>query len=259
MYAINQAALWILQNYQQRNLLSAVINSDSQASLNALQTKEVKSSLVKETVSNLNKVASKISLKIRWNKAHVEEHRGNHRADRLANEGADPEIGLLVDDVPKIPHSIMKSKIIQAVKAVWRDEWQYNIGTKWNHRQTKDWFPQPNARRSFLLVKNNDRIMFSRKVHIMTGHGPFNYHEDRCKPADGPGPFCDRCMDTDALQTSKHILQECEVFAHLRQVIFGQAFPVNMDSITDSMLSRFIIQSNFKWFPLDDEPEHDPG
>ena len=101
--------------------------------------------------------------------------------------------------------------------------------------------------------------MFSRKVHIMTGHGPFNYHEDRCKPADGPGPFCDRCMDTDALQTSKHILQECEVFAHLRQVIFGEAFPVNMDSITDSMLSRFIIQSNFKWFPLDDEPEHDPG
>ena len=61
------------------------------------------------------------------------------------------------------------------------------------------------------------------------------------------------------MQTSKHILQECEVFAHLRQVIFGEAFPVNMDSITDSMLSRFIIQSNFKWFPLDDEPEHDPG
>ena len=64
---------------------------------------------------------------------------------------------------------------------------------------------------------------------------------------------------TEALQTSKHILQECEAFAHLRHIIFGQAFPDDMNSITDKMLSDFIIQSNFKWFPLDDEPEHDPG
>ena len=260
MYAINKAALWLLQNCDQRNIMSAVINSDSQASLKALQAKEIKSSLVKETMGNLNSVASRISLKLRWNKAHVDDHRGNNRADRLANEGADPGIGLSVDDVPKIPLSIIKSKIIQAVKSVWKNEWQYNIGTKWNHRQTKDWFPEPNPRRSFLLVKNNDRIMFSRKVHIITGHGPFTYHEDRCKPADGPGPFCDLCMDTDALQTSKHILQECEVFAHLRHVIFKDAFPDDMDNITDKMLSDFIIQSNFKWFPFDDEPEeHDPG
>ena len=53
----------------------------------------------------------------------------------------------------------MKAKIVQAVKAVWKNEWQHNIGTKWNHRQTKDWFPEPNNRRSFLLVRNNDRIM----------------------------------------------------------------------------------------------------
>ena len=43
---------------------------------------------------------------------------------------------------------------------------------------------------------------------------------------------------------SKHILQECKVFAHLRQVIFSQAFLVDMVSI----LSQFIIHSNFKWF-----------
>jgi hypothetical protein len=64
-------------------------------------------------------------------------------------------------------------------------------------------------------------------------------------------------LDTDAKQTSKHILQECEVFAHLRHVIFGDAFPVDVESITDKMLSSFILQSNFKWFPF--EEEHDPG
>ena len=60
-------------------------------------------------------------------------------------------------------------------------------------------------------------------------------------------------------QNTFSTLQECEAFAHLRHIIFGQAFPDDMNSITDKMLSDFIIQSNFKWFPLDDEPEHDPG
>ena len=52
-----------------------------------------------------------------------------------------------------------------------------------------------------------------------------------------------------------HIIQdECEAFAHLKHIIFGQALP---DSIADKMLSYFIIQWNFKWFPLGEEPEHD--
>ena len=60
-------------------------------------------------------------------------------------------------------------------------------------------------------------------------------------------------------QTSKHILQECEVFAHLRFLIFHDAFPQSMEKITDFMLTRFIKESNFKWFPYDDDPLEDPG
>ena len=100
---------------------------------------------------------------------------------------------------------------------------------------------------------------YSRKVHIITGHGPFNYHEDRCRPADGPGPFCDRCYKPFTKQTSKHILQECDVFAHLRHMIFHDAYPQSMEKITDYMLTRFIKESNFKWYPFDDDPLEDPG
>ena len=161
-------------------------------------------------------------------------------------------------DLPKLPFSFAKTKIKKASDSVWTYRWQNNIGTKWNHRQTKDWFPKPRPKFAYQLLKS-DRITYSRKVHIITGHGPFNYHEDRCRPADGPGPFCDRCYKPFTKQTSKHILQECDVFAHLRHMIFHDAYPQSMEKITDYMLTRFIKESNFKWYPFDDDPLEDPG
>ena len=259
MYAIKKAALWILENRERQNIASATICSDSQTALMILKSVVVKSSLVKETMESLNEVALSTNLKLRYVKAHDENNRGNDRADSLANRGADPEEGTLVNDLPKIPFSIVKSKIKKATDKRWAYRWQNNIGTKWNHRQTKDWFPKPRPKFAHQLLKSSDRITYSRKVHIITGHGPFNYHEDRCRPADGPGPFCDRCNVPFTKQTSKHILQECEVFAHLRHMIFHDAFPESMEKITDHMLTRFIKESNFKWFPFDDDPLEDPG
>ena len=82
-------------------------------------------------------------IKLRWVRGHDENNRGNHRADRLANEGADPTDGSSVNDLPKLPFSFAKTKIKKASDSVWTYRWQNNIGTKWNHRQTKDWFPKP--------------------------------------------------------------------------------------------------------------------
>ena len=45
----------------------------------------------------------------------------------------------------------------------------------------------------------------------------------------------------------------------LRFLIFHDAFPQSMEKITDFMLTRFIKESNFKWFPYDDDPLEDPG
>ena len=41
------------------------------------------------------------------------------------------------------------------------------MDTKWDHRQTKE---VTCARFSFQLLKNSSRIMFSKKVHVITGH-----------------------------------------------------------------------------------------
>ena len=134
---------------------------------------------------------------------------------------------------------------------IWHCRWKNNIGYKWPHLQTKDWFPKTCAKFSFQLL-NSSRIMFSKKVHIITGHGFFNGHEYKVNPSDdGPGPLCDRC-DALVKHTVKHLFTECHAFAHLRLMVFGRAFPSDLMEITDAQLTRFINEINYKWFPFED-------
>ena len=94
--------------------------------------------------------------------------------------------------------------------------------------------------------------MFSKKVHVITGHGFFNDHEFKCNPTDdGVGPLCERC-DEDVPQTAKHILQKCDAFAHLRLMVFKDPYPINFKGITDAQLTRFINEINIQWFPFED-------
>ena len=256
MYAINKAALKLVENAQIAGIKSAVINTDSLTSLLTLKNKEVKLKLVEETIHNLNAAGEIINLTLRWNKAHDENHRGNHRADTLANEGAKERTERnqpvhKVQDIPRITFNMVKTKLNGIIKDIWHYRFQNNIGYKWPHLQTKDWFPKTCAKFSFQLL-NSSRIMFSKKVQIITGHGFFNGHSYKCNPDDdGPGPLCDRC-DARVKQTVKHLFTECDAFAHLRLMIFGRAFPSDLLEITDAQLSRFINEINYKWFPFED-------
>ena len=71
----------------------------------------------------------------------------------------------------------MSSKLRQGTMALWKDGWQLDTHTKWHYRQTKDWRPEPCASKAKELL-NNDRLMWSRKISTMTGHGQFNYHDN---------------------------------------------------------------------------------
>ena len=60
--------------------------TDSQASLQALNSHEIKSLAVKDTIAALNLVRQKVNrLEISWIKAHV-GHPGNEMTDKLARE-----------------------------------------------------------------------------------------------------------------------------------------------------------------------------
>ena len=69
--------------------------------------------------------------------------------------------------------------------------------------------------------------------------------------------LCGRC-DTGAKQDAWHIFTQCPAFATLRQQIFKDHKPEDLTHITDHQLGSFISESNYCWFPHDEEPE-DPG
>ena len=91
----------------------------------------------------------------------------------------------------------------------------------------------------------------------MTEHGPFNYHDRIVDPINGPENACDRC-DSGETQDAKHIFTRCDAFAELRRDIFEDYEPEDLSKITDCQLSRFISESNYRWFPHNEEPE-DPN
>jgi len=173
-------------------------------------------------------------------------------ADTLAKKGRDLKRPPRVPDLPKIPLSIVSSKIHRGMIALWKDEWEQNLNTKWRHRQTKLWRPEPCASKAKDLL-NNDRLVWSRKVAAMTGHGPFNYHDNLVDPTNGVSAICDRC-DSGEVQDAQHIFTRCDAFSDLRRAIFENHEPDDLTQITDHQLGRFIAESNFRWFPNEEEP-----
>jgi len=258
MYAIKKAAEWLHANYAEKNIKEAVINTDSESSLHALNACVTTSSSVKETVFMLNMAAQYVKITLRWVKAH-DENRGNDRADRLAKSGAKSRNMPEVPDLPKIPLSIIKGKVNRAINKLWTDEWQQNLTSEHNHRQTKDWRPKPDARKARELLRS-DRLTYSRKVSAMTGHGPFYYHDWKCGLIDWAAVNCDRC-DMEVPQDAKHIFTECPAFANLRRDIFKNYAPQDLTQISDHQLERFIAESNFQWWPQAETPLDalDPG
>ena len=216
------------------------------------------SKLVKETVETLQLVANSIEIIFRWVESHVENsvaHKGNDLADEMARKGAHNRDSPRLPDLPKIPLSTLRSKLNKATIALWKDEWKLNLKTKWNHRQTKDWCPEPSASKAKEIMKN-DRIMWSRKVSTITGHGAFKYHDKKSDPSIDA--TCNRC-DRGVAQTAKHIVAECDAFSELRRDIFQTLEDLtDLTKITDHQLGRFIAESNYNWFFEEEEPE-DPG
>ena len=83
--AINEACKKFIDT-RQSNMQYIKIFSDSQATILALNNNTVTSSLVKQTIITLNRLAdSSEILEICWIKAHV-GYDGNERADQLAKE-----------------------------------------------------------------------------------------------------------------------------------------------------------------------------
>ena len=207
VYAIFQAAKWLLENCFFANVNIYV---DSRAALQSVGNFRVSSELVNRTILMLNQASETNTIVLRWIKAHV-GHAGNERADSLAKESLTRPL-IRPDDAPFPPESYAKSMLSLKFLELWDDLWTHLDQC----RQTKQWFPHPEPKKTFQLMRSS-RTEFSALVQLITG---FNFLRRHSALVDKTDENMCRLCDEDE-ETSFHIMAECSVLATIRLAHFG--------------------------------------
>ena len=192
-----------------------IIHSDSQASLKAITSNQIKATSVNNVVILLNELAGNNEIWLRWVKAHV-NHDGNENADRLAKIGASEIVELAVD-VPLHSASSIRSDVRTHMVQQWQNWWE-------NHpwcRQTKMFFPKLTvAKRKGTNLTTINRKSFTNVIWFLTGHNHFNRHNSIVDQVDEPEyASCRYCEQEE--ESSFHLFAQCDKFAIIRQKWFG--------------------------------------
>jgi ribonuclease HI len=225
IYAIGQAAFHVnrhpelLKNIQQVDFIT-----DSKSALHTLNSTSTASKLINDCIIALDKLSSKTKVTINWIKAHV-GHEGNERADILAKEGT-TKINYNAEPIIPVPRSWIKGKINAYITKEWISRWK---GTN-EARQTKIFFPEPNAKNSKKLLRY-DRTTCAKLFRWISGHSFHRYHNHITNPNKYPNPLCRAC-NTEREETS-HLFAYCNGLTPIRIRICGAA----------------ILPENFTWTP----------
>ena len=202
---------------------------DSQSAITSLAKVDVDSELLARTISLLNGAAKKCDkLTIRWVKAHAISA-GNNEADRLANEGR--QLPQIAYDAPKTPWAIVKSEIATKVDAYWNWAWEREETC----RQTKQWFPKLDPKRSFKIMQLM-KPQWGKICQFITGHNSLNRHLYLTESAETESPVCNLCNEAE--MTSAHIIGECPALHWARADALGSHF---VDPPTTSQWEKSIM------------------
>ena len=206
--------------------------SDSQASLAALNKLTVKSDTVDRCINSLNDLGKKNRIHLRWVKAHVGIH-GNEVADFLAKKGS--SLGDGPTDELLTPHTKQKCGIKDYFHNKWSKAW-HSYGEA---RQTKIWFPIPNPKKSFLLLKM-DRTNLGRIVQFLTGHNKLKRHKNIQDGVTDPHS-CTLCHEDE--ESSFHVIAECPATQFFRTEVFKLPIPTilaNPPDWTVTQVEKFL-------------------
>ena len=176
MFALKMAATLIVNgSYGDTDWVEGrpiTINSDSQASILALDKVWVKSLLVDQTLDLLDQAAELChNLKIRWVKSHS-GHQGNVLADTAACAARDDDVA--PDwETPLLAKAVMHSEINKMAARLWQQNWDEVIGL----RQTRHWFPKGPRPEFCKSIIQLPRILCGQIVQFVTGHTYLNRHQ----------------------------------------------------------------------------------
>ena len=269
VFAVMKAAQWLLDHKQMLVDEMVSIFVDNQATLYALNNPIITSQLVLDTIDLLDEASRVTELKrieLHWVKAHV-NHKGNERADANAKDGANNPSWTKGVIRPKLAQSVQHAAVHKAMLHTWTQRWIHDTS---DSRQTRMWFPSgPVSSFSFSLLRT-PRIVCGQLIQFLTGHNHLNRHvnliaqkqrdnqaaraarraaiglesDSEEEPITVPDSGCDFCGV--GKQTSEHILSQCDKFATLRLMHFGNAYPLPPFTMPLNKLIDFLREAQIK-------------
>ena len=203
--AIYKAMLYMVNRCSTHKVSYFKVLCDSQAAIKALNSQDIRSLAVLNTIHVMNAVADlTISTRLEWVKAHIGIE-GNEEADKAAKEGADtPDITHLVD----IPWGAKKKMIQDYCNNLWKDRWDNTP----RHRQTELFFHHPDKNKAKVILRLS-RGYLTTFIRATTGHNFLGKHQNHIDPYISA--VCHLCKED--VETFFHFMVECPNLRELQR------------------------------------------
>ena len=222
MLAIREAAKMIANL---TNITTVKFYVDSQAALRALQNPRVKSNLAMDTINEINKIRSRLTIFV-WTKAHVGTV-GNEKADELAKAGTTKE---QIIDVPRAQCNF-KTTLNTKLREIWNYEW-----LECQQARQSKLYISPLAKHKSKRTIQWNRLKLGRYIRAVTGHNNLLYHLHNMQP--DISPLCRFCLEEREEFT--HLHKECPALYWERHYTTAQE-PDNPEWSPDQIVEFTLI------------------
>lgn len=219
LLAIREALEYLEDN--EYAFVECSLHTDSRSALLALQGMHKPTELQIDVWRRIRRLSDRIRLSFHWVKSHAGTE-GNERADQLAKEAAEADVGAAYDAVPR---ALLKRRLREHTLGQWEARWrEAETG-----RRTAQFFPTVTSRIS--LGMSLDRHI----VQLITGHGNFRAYLVRIGKLPDGGEDCD-CGDVP--DDAEHVLLHCTLEephrarSDRRLVEAGYRWPRSMEEVT---------------------------
>ncbi|KAJ5458797.1 hypothetical protein N7530_010741 [Penicillium desertorum] len=217
-----------LSDQQQRLANGAVIFTDNQAALRAIQNPRMPSGQVfLEGCLCLLEWCKGIQVEIRWIPAH-EGIPGNEHADTLAKEAATTnDINHNHNRYIRLAATARKG-IKQDTKAAWERSWS-KTGVRMTARRTRKLIEAPN-KSSLIYWKGLRKATSSVLIQLRTGIIGLAEYLSKIKRKDSP-----RCQCDMGNQSVRHVLLECQLLEEQRHEMINELFEAGVSTTLGEM------------------------
>ena len=214
IYALKKAAQIIINNYDITQGENVTIYCDSMAAIYSIDAKTTTSYNHSRAIHALNGAGRICNLTIRWVKSHSKSV-GNANADFAANKGR--TLPYVIHDAPRITWAQVTTEMVTKVNILWA----LLFALEPTCRQTKQWFPKPDPKRSFKIMKLK-RLQWGKLVQFITGHNTLNRHLFLTGVDPEISETCTLC-GYDPM-TSSHVMGSCPALMWKRGEVFNEYF-----------------------------------